>query len=611
MAWTNEPSLGDARNGLAAVTADASAPGSGYRIYAVGGSDGNEAVATVESYDTLAKNWKTVNSMNTVRLNLAIASSPGRVYAIGGSDGGGPLATHEIYDLAADTWSAAPSLPTARDALGAATGRDGRIYAIGGFNGAYLATVEAYDPSANDWITRAPMPTGRSNLAVVAGPDGLIYAIGGQNANGVVDVMEIFDPVSNSWVSGVSLPAPRWALASAVGPDGLIYAIGGIGGNGEPQATVYSYDPTTNGPWTVEPSLLTAQGLLAADTGPDGLIYAIGGQNFSAPALSTVEAFRVSTNLVTPDPYIGNGTYQSPDIILLDPSNNPVPLGGAPGGAWDTLLLPNTYYGIQTVIYNDSNVAATNTVVRFWHFLGGVGTAGAQVDEQVTTVPANGSVTVSSANPFLSGGAGQHECVAVSIANPESLYFNVDPMNATDVIDPTVAHPPGSSHFGSAWRNTNSTVLGQGARWLFPFQVSFEGAELASVRVVVTASRVPAGWEHVGAIAELRRTLDTAGVNLRMPLFLVPEIRSHLQVADMGLKIHLSDSEEEGERTAGVAAHRMTLKPGQKTSFSVSGTVPHNARPGDVFLVNVEAHYPSKVGRRPAVVEYLEVVYVK
>jgi hypothetical protein len=113
-----------------------------------------------------------------------------------------------------------------------------------------------------------------------------------------------------------------------------------------------------------------------------------------APALGTVEAFTVAQAQTAPDPYVGNGTYQTPDIILLDSSNTPVPIGGAHSGAWDTLLLPNTYYGIQAVIYNDSTVAAANTVVRFWHFPGGVGTAGAQIDKQTVTVPSSDSVVV-------------------------------------------------------------------------------------------------------------------------------------------------------------------------------------------------------------------------
>jgi hypothetical protein len=612
MPWTNEPSLTDARQGLAAATCDAPTPGSGYRIYAIGGNDSTGVVATVEAYDTLAKTWTIVAPMITARQNLAAASGPGRLYAIGGSTGFGPLATHEIYDPAAGTWAAAPSLPTARSGLGAATGRDGLIYAIGGFNGAYLTTVEAFDPTTSAWATRSSMPTARSGLAVVIGPNGLIYAIGGQNSGaGALDTVEIFNPATNSWSTGSSIPAARYGLAAAVGPDGLIYAIGGQDASGFPQSTVYSYNPATAGPWTVQPSLLTAQVFLAADTGPDGLIYAIGGLNFESPALGTVEAFTVATTLAAPDPYIGNGTYQTPDIILLDSSSNPVPIGGAPGGAWDTLLLPDTYYGIQAVVYNDSNVAATNTIVRFWHFPGGVGTAGALIDKQTVTVPANGSVVVTSANPFQSGGPGQHECVAVSVANSASLYFNVDPTTATAVIDPTVPHPAGSGHFGSAWRNTNSIVLHMGHRWTFPFQANLDGVEPVNVKLAVTAAKVPSGWEREGEAARLAKTLAGAGVDLRLPLFLVPELRKHLPAADLGLKIQRGKGGETGVCSPGRVERHVTVHPGEGTLFTVSGDIPADARPGDIFLVNVAAHYPARSRAKEAIVEYLEVIYVK
>jgi hypothetical protein len=613
MSWVNEPSLADPRQGLAAATSDAPSPGSGYRIYAVGGDDGTGPVTTVEAYDTLAGSWSTIAPMATARLNLAATSGPGRLYALGGSTGSSALASHEIYDPAADNWSAAAPLPTARSGLAAVTGRNGLIYALGGYNGAYLTTVEAFDPATEAWTAPpATMPTARSGLAAVTGPDGLVYAIGGQNSTGTLDAVEVFNPATNSWTTGPSLPAARYGLAAAVGPDGLIYAMGGVDASGIPQTTVYSYDPATAAPWAAQAALLTAQAFLAADTGPDGLIYAIGGQNFEAPTLGTVEAFTIATAQTAPDPYIGNGTYQTPDIILLDSSNNPVPIGGAPGGAWDTLLLPNAYYGIQAVVYNDSTVAAANTSVRFWHFPGGVGTAGAQIDMQTVTVPSNGSIVVTSASPFQSGAAGQHECVAVSVANPESLYFSVDPTTATEVIDPTVAHPAGSGHFGSAWRNTNSIVLGSGMGWRLPFPIRLPRLEPVGIKLSVTANHVPVGWERAGKPAELGNALKGACGDLRLPLFLVPELRKDLPAApDLGLKIDVKGGGDEGVRSSDRVELLATAHPATEIQFTVSGTIPRHARPGDIFLINVAAHYPRSSSGREAVVEYLEVIYVK
>lgn len=41
------------------------------------------------------------------------------------------------------------------------------------------------------------------------------------------------------------------------------------------------------------------------------------------------------------------------------------------------------------------------------------------------------------------------------------------------------------------------------------------------------------------------------------------------------------------------------------------GRIPDDARTGDIFLVNVAAHYPAARRRKEAIVEYLEVIYVK
>jgi hypothetical protein len=376
-----------------------------------------------------------------------------------------------------------------------------------------------------------------------------------------------------------------------------------------PQATVYTYDPSTAGPWITQTALNTAQAFLATDTGPDGLIYAIGGQDFSP--ISTVEAFKATAALAAPDPYIGNGTYQSPDIILLDPvTSTPIPIGGAPGGAWDTLLMPTTNYPIQAVVYNDSNVDATNTIVGFWQFPGGVGTAGTLIDKQTVTVPANGSIVVTSSLPFQSGAVGQHECVAVSVANSASKYFNVDPTTGPAVIDPTTPHPPASGHFGSAWRNTNSVSMGVGQGWKFPFGANLHGLEPIRVKLTVAATKVPADWNDRGEIIRLRDVLKGACPDSRLPLFLVPEVRAHLPAAECDLRIGVQ-GEHENARSPKKAEHYITVTPGERAFFTVSGKIPDDARVNDIFLVNVAAQYPATRGRKETIVQYLEVIYVK
>jgi hypothetical protein len=224
-------------------------------------------------------------------------------------------------------------------------------------------------------------------------------------------------------------------------------------------------------------------------------------------------------------------------------------------------------------------VAAPNTKVRFWHFPGGVGTAGALISEETVTVPANGSIVVTSSSPFQSGAAGTHECAVVSVANAQSPYFNINPTTATQVIDPTVPHPAGSSHFGSAWRNTNSVAMGGEIKvWNFSFAANLDGIEPARVKLAVTANKVAVGWDRTGEIARIRKVVESACSDLRLPLFLVPEIRAHLPSADCDLRIRVR--EEEGTRSRDGAEHYVTVHHGESALFEVSGRIPDDALTG-------------------------------
>jgi kelch-like protein 18 len=74
-------------------------------------------------------------------------SADGRIFAIGGYDGSNRLATVEAYTPSTNSWATVASIPTARDGLAAVVSADGRIFAIGGYDGRNeLTTAEAYTP---------------------------------------------------------------------------------------------------------------------------------------------------------------------------------------------------------------------------------------------------------------------------------------------------------------------------------------------------------------------------------------------------------------------------------------------------------------------------------
>jgi N-acetylneuraminic acid mutarotase len=291
---------------LAAATCAAAKPGSGTWIYALGGSDGNQNVATVEAYDTTKKKWTPIPPMPTERGFLAATSHNNLLYALGGGDNTTLLLdAHAVFNPATNAWSQLPPMPTGRMGHAAVTGSDGLIYTIGGAVGApsfaVVATVEAYNPRSGHWSTKAPMLTPRAALSAVALPNGKIYAIGGCNqaaapsGPNLLSSVEVFDVATNTWTSSpYSLPVPTKYAAAALGSNGLIYLMGGWDMRADYDASVWSFDPSGTGWRRQAPLLSGGTGALATATGPDGLVYAIGGSAPPAGSLAVtgdVEAY--------------------------------------------------------------------------------------------------------------------------------------------------------------------------------------------------------------------------------------------------------------------------------------------------------------------------------
>jgi hypothetical protein len=134
-AWTAGPSLPTARGEFPCATLPDG------RIFAMGAN-------TTYVFTSSTGKWTTKAGFPTPRSAAGGAASGGRIYAIGGWDGTNTLATVEAYDPNADAWSKVASMPTARDSLVTVTASDGRIFAIGGdgLHGNPTTKVEVYTP---------------------------------------------------------------------------------------------------------------------------------------------------------------------------------------------------------------------------------------------------------------------------------------------------------------------------------------------------------------------------------------------------------------------------------------------------------------------------------
>lgn len=300
------------------------------------------------------------------------------------------------------------------------------------------------------------------------------------------------------------------------------------------------------------------------------------------------------------------GGYQSPDIILTDLSTNtPVPIGGQPGGRWDTLLAPSTNYGFSANVNNDGPNAANGVVVTFWAIPGGVGTNGTMVGiPQTVNIPAYSTVPVNASAPFTSAPPGEHLCAVVSLYSP-SAGCSVDATTALEIPSPGYS----MTHECSAWRNTDSMLAGPGAHFGFHIGLGILPFHLEEpVQLEIDTKHVPATWLQTPVARGIANTLRAVGAKSNVPLYLLPGLRQGFATAAVKPKVKAKHGLEIKEREAGVWLLRPEAK--AETSLEISGAVPADAKPGDVLLVNVTATYPRIKGRAARTVEFLEFVYV-
>jgi hypothetical protein len=371
---------------------------------------------------------------------------------------------------------------------------------------------------------------------------------------------------------------------------------------------------------TVSPLMLT--GLVATDFYNVGLqvsipagavdshIFHIIGKDTNTGAYLGEVEIRLKpagANLEPSRPFIFGG-YQSEDVILTDPLTGiDVPLGGAPGGAWDTLLRANTNYGFSARVHNDSNTPAVNTVVRFWKFPGGVSSAGTLVDIQTVTVPANSSVIVHSAHPFISAPSQQHACAVVSIYNALGGRCNVDAVNSINVPD-----PGSDGHIGcSAWRNTDSMWAHLGFPWSFELDFGLQNRTWGPgpVEIKVLAHHVPFDWMKNPKFIETDTMLNAAGVRAKKTMFLLPSIRETFKKVDLDIKMKTYEGKQI-EPAKDKSAFAMVLAKGKKTAFEIAGNIPKDAKKGDILLVKITANYPKTDNTPAKNIEFLQVLHV-
>jgi len=218
------------------------------QLYAVGGrNEEQEALPTVEMFDTWHGKWVRCPDMQSCRAGCAAAAVPdGRLLVVGGYDRrgivDGLMQSCEFYTPARRQWSPAPALKRARWGHGCGA-LGGKVYAVGGCSlreGApadeafmeTLSTCEVYDPAEESWSSCASLHTARAGLRVVALGERYLAAVGGcDDVFGQAEILgsiELFDVLSGKWsLLASQLSAPRTTAAVAALDDREILIFGG------------------------------------------------------------------------------------------------------------------------------------------------------------------------------------------------------------------------------------------------------------------------------------------------------------------------------------------------------------------------------------------------
>lgn len=312
--------------------------------------------------------------------------------------------------------------------------------------------------------------------------------------------------------------------------------------------------------------------------------------------------------VAAPRPWITGG-YHTPDIILIDPLTS-LPVYNAPGT--DAELRPGTNYGFQACVHNDSATEARNTVVRFWHFPGGVGSAGALLDIQTAAIPPMGTVIVTSNVPFPSAPAGEHRCAVVSLYNAMSTNCTIDASTAA-LVPSWVA---GESC--SAWRNTDSMRIYVGVPWYIYLEASLDEhihiPNPGPVEIDVETLAVPRNFAELPELRTVRDSLIAAGIPAQK-MHKLDSLQPLLHHTDLGVAIASGraqggDVKREqaargGTAVAAPTSTKLTYTKG-RAPFTITGSVPASAQPGDIFMVRVKATYPEQKGTPSRVISFLQ-----
>ena len=191
--WSSAAPMPTARSGFGA-TVDRNG-----RIYCIGGySASQQDLSDVDVYDSECDQWTPAPRLNQRRSYVKAATLGDNIYAVGGTEGNTRLQTVEKLSPYTSSWNRVADLNVARSRPGVAA-LDGRLFAVGGYSGSeHLSSVECYSPNSNCWRMVENMTVPRNSPATAV-HDGCLYVAGGHSGKELLQSVERYDPRTNQW----------------------------------------------------------------------------------------------------------------------------------------------------------------------------------------------------------------------------------------------------------------------------------------------------------------------------------------------------------------------------------------------------------------------------
>ncbi|HWF28165.1 MAG TPA: DUF1668 domain-containing protein [Mycobacterium sp.] len=344
----------------------------GKLVYAVGGTNGNSDLATVEAYDPVAKTWTSLPALPQARSDLGVAIADGRLVAVGGVSSGQVLKSVSVFDLMTKTWAGLPDMATARHGMAVAA-VEKSIYAIGGStavgDGQVISSAEALKlparkiQAASQWRSLPDAPTARLMMAWAVLND-KIWVMGGLRNGVALQTVESYDPRSGAWETGPPLPIPLHHAAAAT-YRGEVVVLGGASENlADASNKVFAL---RGGNWVQLPSLTHARAALAAAVVGDKLV-AVGGQNAKQLVPQTEvfdgNSWTDAANMPTPREHLAavpDGTYVytvGGRFLSADKNSAALERFDPGSGTWTKLVGMPTPRGSYGATYIDGRIVA-------------------------------------------------------------------------------------------------------------------------------------------------------------------------------------------------------------------------------------------------------------